>query len=133
MDRAKSAFLIWRFRSRRAVTRGRPCTGSRGQANSAMVYQGGEDTGGRRVYVGNIAYDCTESEIRIAFAEVAAPALATPRLTGSGRSRAPPRVSARLPPCAATPPPAKPAPRLPRAVRYYHSHLIQARLRLRGL
>ena len=35
-----------------------------------MVYQGGETTDGRRIYVGNINYDCREDEVRNAFNEV---------------------------------------------------------------
>ena len=35
-----------------------------------QVYQGGETTDGRRIYVGNINYDYREDEIRNAFNEV---------------------------------------------------------------
>ena len=35
-----------------------------------MPYQGGEDTGGRRVYIGNINYDFKEDELRSEFGEV---------------------------------------------------------------
>ena len=35
-----------------------------------MPYQGGEDTGGRRVYIGNINYDVKEDELRAEFSEV---------------------------------------------------------------
>ena len=35
-----------------------------------QVYQGGETTDGRRIYVGNINYDFREEELRGAFNEV---------------------------------------------------------------
>ena len=35
-----------------------------------MVYQGGETTDGKRIYVGNINYDCKEDEVRQQFNEV---------------------------------------------------------------
>jgi hypothetical protein len=35
-----------------------------------QVYQGGETTDGRRIYVGNINYDFAENEIRNAFNDV---------------------------------------------------------------
>ena len=35
-----------------------------------MVYQGGETTDGKRIYVGNINYDYSENEIRNAFNDV---------------------------------------------------------------
>ena len=35
-----------------------------------QVYQGGETTDGRRIYVGNINYDFREEEMRAAFNEV---------------------------------------------------------------
>jgi len=38
-------------------------------SSESMVYQGGEETGGRRVYVGNINYDTKEEELRSEFSE----------------------------------------------------------------
>ena len=38
-----------------------------------MVYQGGETTDGKRIYVGNINYDCKEDEVRQQFNEVIPP------------------------------------------------------------
>ena len=39
-------------------------------ALGVQVYQGGETTDGRRIYVGNINYDFREEEIRQKFNEV---------------------------------------------------------------
>ena len=53
-----------------------------------QVYQGGEVTGGRRVYIGNINYDTREDEIKADFSEVQLPwpALACARAAISCRT-----------------------------------------------
>jgi hypothetical protein len=53
--------LLAAWPDRPHVTRSMPCQ---------QVYQGGETTDGRRIYVGNINYDCREDEIRNRFNEV---------------------------------------------------------------
>ena len=52
-----------------------PCDRSPPHCSLALrqVYQGGEVTGGRRVYIGNINYETREDEIKAEFSEVQLP------------------------------------------------------------
>ena len=49
----------------------------------AQVYQGGEDTGGKRVYVGNINYEVTQEELKGLFKEVSLCACAARQCTAA--------------------------------------------------